>query len=92
MKSKLLLLALTLLLFNTYCFADGQSGLGAFILLMYAISICIYTILGGLILMLFFTAFKLKIAKLWRLAFGIAFFISFIVAFILPDKFIPFFW
>jgi hypothetical protein len=91
-KSKIFLLILALLSFRSKSFAGGQNGLEAFILIIYAVSVCLYTIIGGIIIKIIFKLVNYKNAKSNWLPFIIAFFVSLIAALLGGDRFIPFFW
>ncbi len=90
MKSKLFVSLLMFFLFSTNCFAEGQSGLGVFIIVIYTIPICIYTFVGGIVLKRAFKLFKLKIPNQNWIAYGTAFLMTVVADFAFGDRFI--FW
>ena len=80
------------LIFSINGYAEGQSGLGTFILISYMICIGIYTFVGGIFIKLFFQMIKLRFKNqtLWSLF--IAFVTSLLAAAIFEYNFLFIFW
>ena len=80
------------LIFSINGYAEGQSGLGTFILISYMICIGIYTFVGGIFIKLFFQMIKLRFKNqtLWSLL--IAFVTSLLAAAIFEYNFLFIFW
>ena len=83
------LLYLFIFLLTTNCYAEGQSGLGTFIFLIYLVCVCLYTLIGGIILKIIFQLLNFK-ENQTRNAFLTAFIFSVLLAFILESDFIFF--
>ncbi|MFT3912089.1 MAG: hypothetical protein QM737_21870 [Ferruginibacter sp.] len=90
MKIKILLTFFCLFTF-LLAFAEGQQGMGIFIVLVYTFCILFYTIIGGLIFKLVARLFvKNESNSIW-FYYGVALVISLLMALIMGDYFIFFF-
>jgi len=74
------------------CRAEGQSGLGTFIAIVYIFSFLVYTIIGGLLIKLFFKIFKVQARHLKWMPFVISFCLTMILLLTMGDTFVLFFW
>jgi hypothetical protein len=86
MKLRSFLFTLFLIGFSNKAYAEGQDGLVTIIIITYAISICLSTLVIGVIIKILFKSLKIKFVFL------IALMIASLMALILGDKSIPFFW
>ncbi|MFV8354743.1 hypothetical protein ACNQGB_00980 [Flavobacterium sp. XS1P32] len=80
------------LIFSINGYAEGQSGLGTFILISYMICIGIYTFVGGIFIKLFFKMIKLCFKNQTHWSIFIAFVASLLAAAIFDNNFLFIFW
>jgi len=91
MKQKIALVIISLTIFKC-AIAEGQDGLGTFIIICYVLSIIAYTVIGGSIFIIASKILKPEKRALNWIYFALAFLASLAAALIFGDNFIPFFW
>jgi hypothetical protein len=91
MKLKNIIL-IAFLIFSISTYAEGQGGLGTFIAAVFAIGICLYTLIGGILATIFLKITKLRFKNDIRWSFFVAFILSVLGAVIFDTRFLLVFW